>query len=124
METVSAQGVGTTRQGLPVPARPSARASASSVVRVARDRRAPAPVCPLSRQELALVACAASGLSNISIARSYGLSVQTVKNHFSHLLQKLRVRDRTSAVVLALQHGWIDLDQIQVESRDPVHRAA
>ncbi len=64
---------------------------------------------PLSPREMEILQHAAQGESNKEIARTLGISQQTVKNHFSSILRKLRARDRTEAAVYALRHGWIRL---------------
>lgn len=64
---------------------------------------------PLSERELQVLACMARGKSNKEIGRMLAISDQTVKNHISSVLRKLAVNDRTQAVVLAVQRGWIDL---------------
>ncbi|MBC8922592.1 response regulator transcription factor, partial [Escherichia coli] len=35
------------------------------------------------------------------------ISEKTVKNHVSSILQKMKVNDRTQAVVTAIKHGWV-----------------
>jgi DNA-binding NarL/FixJ family response regulator len=50
------------------------------------------------RQVLALVA---EGASNPQIARTLGLSLKTVQNYVSRILDKLQVADRTQAALLA-----------------------
>lgn len=64
----------------------------------------------LSSRELEVLGFIASGNSNKEIARSLGISDQTVKNHITSMLKKLHVNDRTAAVVLALRKGWIQLN--------------
>ncbi|GBD16739.1 Transcriptional regulatory protein DegU [bacterium HR26] len=34
-----------------------------------------------------------------------------MKNHITSILRKLAVNDRTQAVIYALRHGWIRLDE-------------
>jgi FixJ family two-component response regulator len=43
----------------------------------------------------------ADGASNQQIARSLGISLKTVQNHVSHILDKLQAADRTQAALRA-----------------------
>jgi len=65
---------------------------------------------PLSDRELEVLLQIAQGMINKQIAVTLGISTQTVKNHISHILTKLGVQDRTSAVLFAVAHGWISID--------------
>ena len=47
------------------------------------------------------------GYSNREIASALELSEGTVKNHVSNILSKLGVRDRTRAVLKAIEKGMI-----------------
>ena len=67
---------------------------------------------PLSAREVEVLEHIARGNSNKEIARSLGISDQTVKNHITSILRKLAVNDRTEAVVYALRHGWIKMEQV------------
>jgi DNA-binding NarL/FixJ family response regulator len=49
----------------------------------------------------------AGGYSNREIAASLGATEGTIKNHASSILSKLGVRDRTRAVLRALDLGYI-----------------
>jgi DNA-binding NarL/FixJ family response regulator len=48
----------------------------------------------------------AGSYSNREIADALGTSEGAVKNHVSSVLSKLGVRDRTRAVLKALELGW------------------
>jgi DNA-binding NarL/FixJ family response regulator len=65
---------------------------------------------PLTPREIEILDCVARGHSNKEIAQLLGISDQTVKNHITSILRKLAVNDRTQAVIYALRHGWIRLD--------------
>lgn len=61
----------------------------------------------LTRRELEVVRLLAGGYSNKEIAGALGMSEGTVKNHVSSVLSKLGVRDRTRAVLRALELGYL-----------------
>ena len=65
---------------------------------------------PLSPREMEILEHVTKGLSNKEIAYKLGISHQTVKNHMTAILRKLRVDDRTQAAVYALRHGWVRLE--------------
>jgi DNA-binding NarL/FixJ family response regulator len=62
---------------------------------------------PLTRREREVLRLIAGGMANREIAEALHTSEGTVKNHTSNLLSKLGVRDRTRAVLRALQLGLI-----------------
>jgi len=62
---------------------------------------------PLSEREIELLGLVASGLSNKEIADALFITEGTVKNHITHILGKLSVRDRTQAVLKAKELGLI-----------------
>ena len=61
----------------------------------------------LSEKENQIVKLMAGGFSNKEIAASIFLAEGTVKNHVSNILSKLNTRDRTRAVLIALNEGII-----------------
>jgi DNA-binding NarL/FixJ family response regulator len=60
-----------------------------------------APADGLTGRERDVLALLAEGASNAQIARALGLSVKTVQNYVSRILDKLQVADRTKAALLA-----------------------
>lgn len=62
----------------------------------------------LSSREMEVLAHVATGCSNKLIAHHMGLSVETVKTHMKNILAKVKAKDRTEAVVVALRRGIID----------------
>ena len=62
---------------------------------------------PLTERELEILRLLAGGFSNRELADALHLAEGTVKNHLSSILAKLGVRDRTRAVLKALERGLI-----------------
>jgi RNA polymerase sigma factor (sigma-70 family) len=58
---------------------------------------------PRERETLSLLA---EGLSNSEIAERLGISEKTVRNHLSHLFDKLGVWSRAQAIVFARERGF------------------
>ncbi len=65
------------------------------------------PPDPLTERETEVLRLMAGGYSNREIARAFELAEGTVKNHISNILSKLGVRDRTRAVLRAVELGFI-----------------
>ena len=70
-------------------------------------------VALLTRRETQILNYVADGNTNKQIARILNISEQTIKNHVSAILRKLNANDRAHAVVLAIRHGWISIDERQ-----------
>jgi len=62
---------------------------------------------PLTQRELEILALLAAGKSNQEIAEMLYIAPGTVKAHVHTILHKLEVRDRTQAVVVAMQKKLI-----------------
>lgn len=60
----------------------------------------------LSRREMDVLELLVGGLSNKQIAKELFIDETTVKTHLHRIFEKLNVRDRTQAAILALQRGW------------------
>ena len=72
----------------------------------------------LTTREQEIFHLIANGLSNPEIAQELFISDTTVKTHVTHILQKLNLRDRVQAVVLAYQTGLIETNTPRPSSRD------
>jgi DNA-binding NarL/FixJ family response regulator len=72
----------------------------------------------LSEREREVFRLMARGLSNGEIAQELYISETTVKTHVTHILQKLNLRDRVQAVVLAYQTGIFEADAQASANRD------
>jgi len=68
----------------------------------------PKAVSFLTSRELEVFRLITQGLSNAEIGRVLFISDTTVKTHVTRLLQKLSLRDRAQAIVLAYQTGLFD----------------
>jgi len=64
----------------------------------------------LTSREQEVFRLIANGLSNAEIGQELFISDTTVKTHITHILQKLGLRDRVQAVVLAHQTGLFEAD--------------
>jgi DNA-binding NarL/FixJ family response regulator len=64
----------------------------------------------LTERELGVFRQIARGLTNAEIGRELHISDTTVKTHVTHILQKLGLRDRVQAVVLAYETGVFERD--------------
>ena len=69
---------------------------------------APEVIDPLSPKELEVLGLMASGCSNKEISEALHKSEGTIKNHVSNVLSKLGVRDRTRAVLIAIEKGILN----------------
>jgi DNA-binding NarL/FixJ family response regulator len=63
----------------------------------------------LTEREQEVLRLMARGLSNAEIATELVLGVQTIKTHVANTLAKLNARDRTQAVILAYESGFVPL---------------
>jgi len=71
-------------------------------------------VAPLTARETQILNHIADGNSNKQIAYILQISELTIKNHVSNILRKLKANDRAHAVALAIRHGWISLEELQL----------
>jgi DNA-binding NarL/FixJ family response regulator len=84
---------------------------------ITRFTRIPQPAPPkqldeLTERELEVFRLIARGLSNAEIGRELYISDTTVKTHVTHIFQKLDLRDRVQAVVLAYETGIFEGDAV------------
>lgn len=61
----------------------------------------------LTPRELDIICRIGEGRSNREISDELALSVGTVKNHTSMILDKLELRDRTQIAIYAIRHGLV-----------------
>jgi DNA-binding NarL/FixJ family response regulator len=63
-----------------------------------------APAETLTTRELRVIAAVVAGGTNRDIARELDMSEQTVKNHLSHIFDKLGVSNRLELALYAIEH--------------------
>jgi DNA-binding NarL/FixJ family response regulator len=73
-------------------------------------RTPPKELDELTAREREILRLITTGLSNAEIGEELFISETTVKTHVTHILQKLGLRDRVQAVVLAHQTGLFETD--------------
>ncbi|MEU8821657.1 LuxR C-terminal-related transcriptional regulator [Actinoplanes sp. NPDC048796] len=86
------------------------QAAAAALVRTAKlasPGLPPAAPAPLTSRELGVVELMRQGLTYREIASRLGLSPKTVEKHVGAVLRKTGTRNRTAAVVTALESGWL-----------------
>jgi PAS domain S-box-containing protein len=86
----------------------------SEVVRIARSLVNNAeqsselpPIVPLTLKEITILRLLADGKATKEVAGELQISMSTLRNHVSHINQKLHTRNRTEAVMKALKRGLI-----------------
>jgi DNA-binding NarL/FixJ family response regulator len=74
----------------------------------------------LTTRELEVLDCLARGQTTAQIATELVITIQTVKNHLSSIMNKLSAPDRAMALLEAVRRGWISLEPT---TRPVVHLA-
>jgi DNA-binding NarL/FixJ family response regulator len=85
---------------------PSSFSSYGKVLASMKDRSSN-PAVDLTSRELQVLRHVGYGLSNDEIARSMGISIETIKEHVQNILRKMGVQDRTQAAVWAVKQGLV-----------------
>ncbi len=82
--------------------------AARQLVAHADDPSHHAPTEPLSERERQILRLFADGGNSTAIARTLGISAQTLRNHLHHINRKLRTHNRLEAVTHALRRGLLE----------------
>ncbi|MET0517526.1 MAG: response regulator transcription factor [Burkholderiaceae bacterium] len=69
------------------------------------QRKAPDPLQELTERERKILSLIGSGKTNREIGEALFLAEKTIKHYVSNILQKLQVRSRVEAALLASRHG-------------------
>ena len=65
------------------------------------------PIVPLTSKEIEILRLLAAGKATKEVSGEVQISMSTLRNHVSHINQKLHTRNRTEAVMKALKRGII-----------------
>jgi signal transduction histidine kinase len=65
------------------------------------------PTVMLTNREQEVLRLLVNGATNRTIARQLSVSIETVKSHVHHIMQKLHVSGRTQAAVIATRQHWL-----------------
>lgn len=103
-ELINAVRVVAQGESLLFPAAIRRLAGARSAGRPSADRLISAR---LTDREADVLRLMATGLSNVEIATTLQIGVETAKTHVGNVLAKLGARDRTAAVVAAYESGFV-----------------
>jgi DNA-binding NarL/FixJ family response regulator len=76
----------------------------NDIVEHLRTGGKPAPAAMLTKWELQIVSAILDGASNRDIGQQFNLSEQTIKNHLSHIFDKVGVSNRLELALYALHH--------------------
>lgn len=77
----------------------------NTVLKCLRDK--PLQEDPLTKKEIKILDLMGKGKSNKEIASELECSINTVKNHINSMFQKMRVGNRTGAVLKGIEQGLI-----------------
>jgi|GEM_PF-2851717 len=61
----------------------------------------------LTEREKQILILVAHGLSNLAIAEQLVISEKTVRNHITHILDKLELSTRAELIAMASRDGWL-----------------
>ena len=61
----------------------------------------------LTNREREVLELLVEGLTNRAISERLSVSLETVKSHVHHIVQKMHVKDRTQAAVIATRQQWL-----------------
>ncbi len=78
-----------------------------------RDSKSKRAIERLTPREREILGALADGLSDKQIAERLSIGVSTVGNHFMNIFKKLGVHSRLQALLFALRHGIVDVDEAQ-----------
>ncbi|WP_194545147.1 response regulator transcription factor [Paenibacillus sp. JZ16] len=81
--------------------------AAKVIPKLLGDKKAPVVDASITPRELSIMRLVGEGRSNREIADELGLSIGTIKNHVSQIMDKLDLRDRTQLAIYAIRHNVV-----------------
>ncbi|MEJ5200669.1 MAG: response regulator transcription factor [Anaerolineales bacterium] len=85
--------------------------------RMSQENRGSSTAEKLTEGEMQVLRLVAQGADNKTVATRLSLSQRTVANRLSEIYRKLHVNSRTQATLLALRHGWVEIDSESSEGK-------
>jgi DNA-binding NarL/FixJ family response regulator len=76
-------------------------------LRQLREPQVASPAQTLTRREIHVIAAVVSGATNRDISEQLGVSEQTIKNHLSHIYDKVGVSNRLELALFAIHHNLL-----------------
>lgn len=64
---------------------------------------------PFTKRELQILQLMGEGKSNLNISEKVNISERTIRNHVASIFKKLNVKNRTKAIIICSQKGWINI---------------
>jgi DNA-binding NarL/FixJ family response regulator len=83
-----------------------------------RDWAAQGRLSQLTRREREVLVALADGLSDKEIGERLAVSPETIRSHMVSIFAKLNVDSRLQALLFAMRHGAVSLDQLNTASTD------
>lgn len=80
--------------------------------KIVHDLLERAPQMPLDAIEKDVLRCVAAGYDNPEIAHQLGMPETEVARHLMAIIDRLGVKSKTDAALMALRAGWISLDEL------------
>lgn len=81
--------------------------AAKVIPRLLEDKKDMTIDASITPRELTIIRRVGEGRSNREISEELGLSIGTIKNHISQIMDKLELRDRTQLAIYAIRHNVV-----------------
>jgi DNA-binding NarL/FixJ family response regulator len=75
-------------------------------------------VMDFTSREREVLGLVATGKSNHQISLILNITIRTVRCHIANIMEKLQAHNRTEAVFLATQKGWLDYKESSIQKEN------